>query len=153
MPAIVRSAALICAVAVFAIADAHDDVMEVLGKMAAGLTGDNSARGAARGGNVAEFMSGVSKEMPEYDMLKSNVTALVRGSEISSSIRPLAEDAQRGTYKVDLDWLLQIRSLQQAGQVVRRREVVHCVLREEDKQWKVVGLTPLDFFAAPKPGP
>jgi hypothetical protein len=152
MPAIVRSAVLICAVALLAGADAHDDVMDVLGKMAAGLTGENNARGAARGGNVAEFMSGVSKDMPDYDTLKSNVTALVRDAEISSSIQPLTEDAQGETYNIDLDWLLQIRSLQQDGPLIRRRQVVHCVLRKEDKHWKVISLKPLDFFSAPKPG-
>jgi hypothetical protein len=155
MRAIVRSAALVCIAAVLAHGDAHDDVMEVFGKMASALTGEgveNPDAGAARGGNVAEFMSGVSKDMADYDTLKTNVTALVRNSEVSSSILPLTEDAEGDTYKIDLDWLLEIRSLEQDGPIVRRREVVHCELHQEKKHWKIVALKPVDFFAALKPG-
>lgn len=160
MRAIVRSAALLFAAAglsaILAADDAHDDVMEVLSKMAAALTGesagDSERISSARSGNVAEFMSVVSKSMPEYDTLKSNVTALVRDAEVSSSIQPLTEEAQGNAYKIDLDWLLQIRSMEQDGPIVRRREVVHCELRKEKKHWKVVSLKPVDFFAAAQLG-
>jgi hypothetical protein len=147
MPAIVRSAALLCIAAAFACADAHDDVMDVLAKMAAALTQTN-ADGQAISGNVAEFMSAVSKDMPDYDTLKNNVTALVNNAEISSSIEPLTEDAQADTYKIDLDWVLEIRSLERDGPLVRRREVVHCELRKEKKHWKLIALKPVSFFAA-----
>ena len=154
MPAIVRSVLVLFTVALFASADAHDDVMEVFSKMAAALTGvtGNGESGGARSGDVAEFMSGVSKDMPDYDTLKSNVTGLVRDAEVSSSVLALTEDPQENTYKIDLDWLLQIRNLEQDGPVVRRREMVHCELRKEKKHWKIISLKPLDFFATPKPG-
>jgi len=138
----------------FAYADAHDDVMEVLTKMAAALT-DASGDGARNaGGNVAEFMSAVSKDMPDYDTLRNNVTGLMNNAEVSASILPLMESDAGETYKVDLDWFLEIRSLEQDGPVVRRREVVHCDLRKEDlhkktTHWKVVSLKPVDFFAPP----
>jgi hypothetical protein len=149
MPAIVRSAALLCLAAVFACADAHDDVMQVISKMAAALTGESGDdSGGARGGNVPEFMSVISKSLPDYDALKDNVTALTRDSEVSSSATPLTENEQGDTYKIDVDWLLQIRSLEQAGPLVRRREIVHCELRKEKKHWKIVALKPVSFFAA-----
>ena len=152
MPAIAlrmaRSAALLCIMAVFAAADTHNDVMEVLTKMAAALTQTNADRGGSIGGNVAEFMSCISRNMPEYDALKANVTALVNNAEISSSIEPLTEDQKGDTYQIDLDWFLQIQSLEPDGPMVRRRQVVHCELRKEDKHWKVVALKPLDFFAS-----
>ncbi len=149
MPAIARSAVLLCMAALFAGADAHDDVMQVISKMAAALTGEpGDDSGGARSGNAAEFMSVISKSMPDYDTLKSNVTALVHDSEVSSSVVPLTEDQQGDTYKIDLDWVLQIRSLEQDGPLVRRREVVHCELRKEKKHWKIVALKPVGFFAA-----
>jgi hypothetical protein len=147
MRAIGRSTALLCIAAVFACAEAHDDVMEVFTKMAAALTQTN-ADGQAISGNVAEFMSAVAKDMPDYDTLKNNVTALVNNAEISSSIEPLTEDAQGDTYKIDLDWFLEIRSLERDGPIMRRREVVHCELRKEKKHWKIVALKPVSFFAA-----
>lgn len=160
MRAIVRNAALLFVMAGLCVApaadDPHGDVLDVLSGMAAALTGavgQNFIGAGSRTGNVPEFMSAVSKAMPEYDTLQGNVTALVRNAEISSSITPLTEHAQGDTYKIDLDWLLQIRSLEQDGPTVRRREVVHCELRKEKKHWKVISLEPLDFFAAAKPGP
>ncbi len=152
MPAIARSAALVCLAAVFAFADAHDDVVEVFTKMAAALTGVNSSRLGARPGNVAEFMSGVSKDMPDYDTLKNQVTALVQNTEVSSSIEPVTEEMKGDTYTIDVDWFLQARSLVQDGPVVRRREIIHCELRKEKKHWKIVALKPVDFFAAPAIG-
>ena len=93
-------------------------------------------------------MSAVSKDMPDYDTLRNNVTALVNNAEISSSIEPLTEDSEGDTYKIDLDWVLEIRSLERDGPLVRRREVVHGELRKEQKHWKIIALKPVSFFAA-----
>ena len=135
--------------AAFAFADAHDDVIELVTSMANALTevivdGNGVERGR---GNVSGFMAVFSKDMPDYDTLKNNVTALVNEGEVSSSIQPLTEEGDGQVYKIDLDWLLEVRSLEQDGPIVRRREVVHCELRKEKKHWKIVALKPLDFFA------
>jgi hypothetical protein len=147
-----RCAALFCIAAAFACADAHDDVMDVVASMAGALTEvSGDAAGTVRG-NVSKFMAAVSKDMPDYDTLKNNVTALVDEGEISSSVVPLTEDGDTQAYKIDLDWLLEVRSLEQDGPLVRRREVVHCELRKEKKHWKIIALKPLDFFAPAKLG-
>ena len=147
-----RCTALFCIAAAFACADAHDDVMDVVASMAGALTEvSGDAAGTVRG-NVSKFMAAVSKGMPDYDTLKNNVTALVDEGEISSSVVPLTEDGDTQTYKIDLDWLLEVRSLEQDGPLVRRREVVHCELRKEKKHWKIIALKPLDFFAPAKLG-
>lgn len=137
MRAIVRSAALLCLAAAFACADAHDDVIAVFAKMAAGLTDVNAA----------EFMTGVSKDMPDRDTLQNNVIALARNTELSSTIAVENEEPGDQTYKIDLDWFLQIRSLEQDGPITQRRQIIHCELRKEGKKWKVMAIKPLDFFA------
>jgi hypothetical protein len=152
MRAIARSALLVCLVAAFGFADAHDDVMDVVASMAGALTEVNGSGIALVHGNVSKFMAEFSKDMPDYDTVKNNVTALVNEGEISSSILPLTEEDAGETYKIDLDWLLEIRNLEQDGPLVRRREVVHLELRKEKKHWKVVALKPLDFFAPAKLG-
>jgi hypothetical protein len=141
-----RSAALVCIAAVFVAADAHDDVIDVITTMAGALS-EISNGVASRSVNVSRFMSAFSKDMPDRDTLEKNVTALANSADLSSSIEPLTEDGDDQARKIDLDWLLEIRSLEQDGPLVRRREVVHCELRKEKKQWKVVALTPIDFFA------
>jgi hypothetical protein len=138
MRAIARSVALAFVLAALAHADPHADVMDVLARMAAALTVVN----------VPGFMSGVSKNMPDYDTLQDDVTALIKSAEVSSSIVPVTEDGDDQKYKIDLDWVLEIRSLEQDGPIVHRRQVIHCELRRENKHWKIVSLKPIDFFAA-----
>ena len=149
----VRGVALLCLATVLACADAHDDVMNVITSMAGAL---NESAGADGGGiargNVPKFMSAFSKDMPDYDTLKNNVTALLNEGDVSSTIQPLNGEGGDGMYKIDLDWLLQVRSLQPDGPLVRRREVVHCEFRKEKKHWKIVSLKPLDFFDPAKLG-
>jgi hypothetical protein len=147
MAAIGRSAALVFIAIAFACADAHDDVIAVITSMAGALTEvSGNGIGTVRG-NVPMFMSAFSKDMPDYDTLKSNVGALMNEGEISSTVQPLTEEGDSQTYKIDLDWLLEVRSLEQDGPLVRKREVVHCEFRKEKKHWKIVALKPLDFFA------
>jgi hypothetical protein len=142
MRAIGRSALLICIAVVFASADAHDDVVEVVTSMAGALTDVN----------VSKFMAAVSKDMPGYGTLENNVTALVKQGEVSSSIQTVSEAGDDQARSIDLDWVLEVRSLEQDGPIVRRREVIHCELRKEKKHWKIVLLKPLDFFAAAQLG-
>jgi hypothetical protein len=150
MAAIVRNAsrgvAVLCVAAAFASADAHDDVIDVITSMAGALS-EIGDRAVTRTANVSKFMSVVSKDMPDRETLENNVTALVNNAEVSSSIEPLNEDGDERARKIDLDWLLEIRSLEQDGPLVRRREVVHCELLKEKNHWRVVGLKPIDFFA------
>jgi hypothetical protein len=143
-----RAAAVLFIATAFAFADAHDDVIEVVTSMADALT-DVSGQGPNQvRGNVSAFMAAFSKDMPDYETLKSNVTALVNEGEISSTVEPLSEEGDAPQiYKIDLDWLLQVRSLEQDGPMVRRREVVHCELRKEKKHWKIIALKPINFFA------
>ncbi len=152
MGAIARSAVLACMAVGFAWADAHDDVMEVVTSMAGALTEVSGIGPSVVRGNVSRFMSAFSKEMPDYATLESNVTALVRQAEVSSSIQTVSEDGDDQARTIDLDWVLEVRSLEQDGPIVRRREVIHCELRKEKKHWKIVALKPIDFFAPPKLG-
>jgi hypothetical protein len=143
---------LVSIAAAFACADAHDDVIEVITSMAGALTEVSGTGAGVVRGNVSQFMSAFSKDMPGYGTLENNVTALVRQAEVSSSIQTVSENGDDKARTIDLDWVLQVRSLEEDGPVVRRREVIHCELRKEKKHWKIVSLSPLDFFAAAKLG-
>lgn len=123
-----------------AYADAHDEVMNLFGSVAAALTDVNPAR----------FMSAFDKDMPDYDKLKDAVTALANQAEITSSIEPVKEEGDDSKRTVDLDWYLQVRSLYPNGPIVTRRQIIHCELRKEQKRWKIVSLKPVEFFAPAK---
>jgi hypothetical protein len=138
MRAIVRSALfLLAAGAVHA--DPHDDVIEVFATMANALTT----------ANPVEFMRPIDPQMEGYGQLKTDVAALVNQADITSSIEPLQDAGNATTWMIDLDWLLEVRSLVQDGPVVRRREIVHCLLEKTKGRWKIVAMKPLEFFAPP----
>ncbi len=121
-------------------ADTHDDVVDLFASMAAGLSGTN----------VPQFMDAFAKDMPDYEIIKTNVTALVNQAEIASAVEPLKDEGDEAKRTVELDWYLEIRSLLNAGPIVHRREVVHCELRRDKKRWKIVALKPVEFFAPAK---
>ena len=150
MRAIARSAVLVSIAAAMACADAHDDVIDVVTSIAGALTEVSGRDAGAVRGNVSLFMSAFSKDMPGYGTLENNVTALVKQAEVSSSIRTVSEDGDDQARTIDLDWVLEVRSLEEDGPIVRRREVIHCEFRKEKKHWKIVSLKPVDFFAPPK---
>ena len=143
MPAIARNAALLaCCLALAQVrADSSSDVINLVGSLAAALTEVN----------VSEFMDAFDKDMPGYDDLKNQVTALVNQAEVTSSVEPIQEGGDDSRRTIDLDWFLEVRSLINDGSIVQRRQVVHCELRKENKKWKIVSLKPLDFFAPAKP--
>jgi len=139
-----RAIALRCGIGLLACAaltaDAHDDVIDLFASMAAALSEIN----------VPQFMDAFDKDMPDYDKLRSGVTALVNQAEVSSSVEPLTDEGDNNRRTVEFDWYLEIRSLLPDGPLVRRREVVHCELRKEKKRWKIVALKPIEFFGAAK---
>ncbi len=141
MAAIVRSAVLACLAAASLHAGAHEDVIQLVGSMAAALTAVD----------VPEFMDAFDKDMPEYDTIRTNVTALVNQADVASSIEPISDEGDETKWSVDLDWYLEVRSLLQDGPIFHRRQMVHCELRKEKKKWKIVSLKPLDFFAPATP--
>jgi hypothetical protein len=141
MAAIVRNAALlICLAFASARGDAHSDVIDLFGSLAAALTTVN----------VSAFMDGFDPDMPGYGDLKTQVTALTNQADVTSAIEPIEERGDNAQYSLDLDWFLQVRSLLDNGPIVERRAVIHCELRKQKKKWKIVSLKPLDFFAPAK---
>jgi hypothetical protein len=136
-----RAIALKCGLGVLAcvalLADTHDDVVDVFASMAAALAEIN----------VAQFMDAFDRSAPDYNKLKDQVTALVKQAEISSSVEPLKDEGDDSKRLVEMDWVLEIRSLVPDGPLVRRREIIRCELRKDKKRWKIVSLTPIEFFA------
>jgi hypothetical protein len=121
-------------------ADTHSDIVEVFTSMAAALSDSN----------VSVFMNAFGKEIPGYGKLKNDITALITQADISSSVEPIKDEGGDETHSIDLDWLLQVRSQLPDGPILNRRQVLHCELRKQGKHWKIVSITPMDFFAPAK---
>jgi hypothetical protein len=141
MPAIVRNLALIAALAAMAcLADTHADVLDLFASMTSKLSDDNAAG----------FMDGFDKSMPDYGKLREWIVGLIAQAEVSSSIEPVKDDGDETKRSVDLDWTLQIRSREASGPLVERQQTVHAELVKQKKRWRIVSITPLDFFEPAK---
>lgn len=142
MPAIGRSfaAALLALCSIQLWADAHSEVLDLLGTTASALADFN----------VPKFMDSFDKEMPGYDKLKESATALTNQAEVTSAIEPVKDEGDEAKRSVDLDWYMQVRSLAADGPIVTRRQIVHCELRREGKRWKITSIAPMEFFAPAK---
>src|SRR5258708_34706782 len=120
--------ALLVAVALLgaaAVADTHEDVVDVFASMAAALSSNNAA----------DFLRAFDPAMPDYDQLKTNVTALLQQSDVASSVEFLKDEGGDAGREVELDWFLELRNPDPAGPVLRRREVIHCRLEKRKKRW------------------
>lgn len=138
MAAIVRSLCVsLCVAAVMA--GTHDDIVDHFAAMAAALADDNPAG----------FMAGVDKTMPGYDQLNTQITAMIGAAAVASDIDPQKDTGDNQQRSVDLDWFLVMRSKTPDGPIVRRRQVLHCDLHKQGRHWKIVALTPLQFFEVP----
>jgi hypothetical protein len=120
-------------------ADDAADVWDLLSQVAAALAD----------GNVMEFRQAFDRNMPGYQTLETNVTALVSVYEVGSTIEPLSQEGDSRTQTVELDWFLELVEQQDETNVTRRRERVRCRLVKNGKKWKITSLEPVAFFAPP----
>jgi hypothetical protein len=96
--------------------------------------------------NAIAFMQPFSSSMPDYQLLLTNVNALVEQSNVLSSISILEDQGSDVKRTITTDWFLEIVAKRDAGPVVRRRERVICSLERSGKKWKIVSLAPIQFF-------
>jgi len=121
-------------------ADTHADVLSLFASMTSALANEN-----ARG-----FMAAFDKNMPGYDTLTTYINGLIGAAEITSNIETIKDEGDDTKRSVDLDWTMQLRSREMAGPLVEREQTVHAELVKQKKRWRIVSITPLDFFALPK---
>jgi hypothetical protein len=123
-------------------ADPRQEVYDLLGTMASGLSE----------GNAQQFLDAFDRSMKGYSELAANVRALVVQGDVMSTIEFIddAGDGQRHTMRVD--WLLQLADKDHSALVVRRENTIEFRVEKQKKKWRIVSLAPLDFFAPPQVG-
>jgi hypothetical protein len=141
MPAIARNLIILAAAAaVLGLGDTHSEVVDLFASMTAALSDDNPAG----------FMAAFDKDVPDYDTLKGYIAGLIGQAEITSHVDPVKDEGDDSKRSVDLDWTLQIRSRELSGPMVEREQTVHAELVKQKKHWRIVSISPLDFFAPAK---
>lgn len=95
-------------------------------------------------GDADAFIAALVPGSPDRDKLRPMVKALTDATEITCSVE-VTDITQDGA---QLDWLLQLSSKSSQTVVERRRGRVTVRLTKN----RVASLSPLEFFAPPKPG-
>ncbi len=121
-----------------AFADTHADVVDLFASMTAALTEDPP--------NAAGFMKAFDRKLPEYDELNRDIRALLLDSGVASSVDFVKEEGDAAKRSVDLDWFMELRSLQPGGPTRTRRDIVHCGLVKQGKRWRIVSISPISIF-------
>lgn len=137
---VLNLAFLVAAAATTGLADTHAEVVDLFASMTSALSDDNTAG----------FMAAFDKSMPDYDKLRSYIAGLIGEAEIASHVDPVKDEGDESKRSVDLDWTLQIRSREMSGPMVQREQTIHAELVKQKKHWRIVSISPLDFFAPAK---
>lgn len=107
---------------------------------------------AEMAGSLAEaepvaFFGAFSREFPQREELFRNVRALEREFEVASTVDVIDISEENNEATLDLDWSVELRPRAGTGQLVRRRERIAVKMRREGRNWRVISLQPLSFFA------
>jgi hypothetical protein len=121
-------------------ADAASEVWELLASMASALAD----------ANPQAFFRAFDQRTPDYETLRTNVTALVTDWEVRSSIEPQVNEGSDTERRLELDWLLELVERQDTSAVVRRHDTVSCTVEKNGRQWKVTSMRPVSFFFPPQ---
>jgi hypothetical protein len=134
-----RRAFLLAAPAVL-LADARQEIYELFGALANSLAE----------GDALRFLRAFDPNMPSHQELTANINALVQQSEIHSTIEIIDAEGDARAQAVQLDWLLQLTEKQSSSNAIRRQQTVKCRLTKPKREWRVISIEPIAFFAPPK---
>jgi hypothetical protein len=124
------------------LADPRQEVYDLLGSMASGLSE----------GNPGQFLQAFDPSMKGYAELEANIRALVAQADVLSAVEIVQESGDEQHRGVTVDWLLQLTHPQNRAAVTRRQRNINLRLEKQKKKWRIVSLEPLEFFAPPKIG-
>jgi len=137
MRVIGRNLAILAVVgALLAVADPHAEIVDRIASMTSALSN----------ANPAGFMAPIDKNMKGYDTLRDYVTGMCDEAEVSSAVDPVKDEGDETKRTVDLDWTLHLKSRQPAGPSADREETIHVEFVKEKKKWKIVSISPIEFF-------
>jgi len=129
--------ALLLLISTVALADSSADVLNVFSAAAEALANDDSSA----------FLDNFDRNMPEYAALRANIEGLLAAYEVGSTIEVVSDEGDDEKRTVALDWLLVTseKNVVNGDQQTRRR-IVRCRVERRGKQWRIIGLDPIDFF-------
>jgi len=95
------------------------------------------------------FLRHFDRRMAAYAQLERDVVALLNQFEVASSVEVREEQGDSRERSVEVDWMLELRSLAATGPSERRRATLKATLSRRGRAWQITALEPAAFFAPP----
>ena len=131
--------ALVCVAVMARAADPTQDAWDLVTRLAAALAS----------ANAYEFLGFFGSDMPGYSDLRVNIAALVAQAEVESGIDPVRNEGDAAARNVEVDWSLRLVGRAGIDRVTSRHANVKLRLEKKGRNWKVMSLDPVAFFAPP----
>ncbi len=97
-------------------------------------------------GDGSSALSKFDSSLPEYAAIANNIQALVDQTQVTCAIEIVSDTEAKGSHKLDLDWIMNLKSMGDNVTVERRRERVNVEMREIKGKWKIVAISPLSIL-------
>jgi len=85
-------------------------------------------------------------QMKNYSEIEQKLEALTAQADISCAIDIVTDVEADGVHKLDLDWLMQLKSQADDTQVERRRTRVQVEMRQIKTVWKITSISAIDIL-------
>ena len=102
-------------------------------------------------GNSTDALGPFDKSYKDYEKLKDYFQALTTGFEVTSEVEVLDEQDEETETKLLVNWTLTLTNTQAAtdltaGSSERRSANINIRLVPQKSKWKIVDLSPVEFF-------
>jgi hypothetical protein len=97
-------------------------------------------------GDPASAIGMFDPQMQGYGQISSNIQALAAQTEVTCAIDVIDDTDADGVHKLDLDWIMNLKSTGDTITVERRRERVQVEMRQIKGKWKITAMTPLTIL-------
>jgi len=100
---------------------------------------------ALSGGNPSDALGPVDKSFKDYSKLRDYFAALTQAYQVVSEVELKDEDDRETETKLQVTWRLTLTDANTSTSTQRSADVDLTLVRKEGK-WKIVDLSPVEFF-------
>jgi hypothetical protein len=100
---------------------------------------------ALSGGNPSDALGPIDKSFKDYVTLRDYFVALTQAYQVQSEVDVTDEDDREAETKLQVTWRLTLTD-PATNTSSQRSADIHLTLVQKDGKWKVVDLSPVDFF-------
>ena len=96
-------------------------------------------------GDPASAIGMFDPQTTGYGQIEANIQALAAQTDVSCAIDIVSDDeSASGAHKLDLDWIMTLKSQADNVSVERRRERVQVEMKQIRGKWKITAFSPLN---------